>query len=310
MATIDGALNGILSTPLVLPAPVAVTVAALVLVLLVMAFRPAAGGGARSLLLPLVLVALTGFALTSVLDRMARNEQAAERRALEQRIAELTARALTPGSMLACLDGAAGETVADACEKAIFAGPQSTASAIAYTAARLTLLADGSAFVRNHDPDFATAMAPLRRAIELDRFGVAARVLAVRDGCTADHCAAFALFEDTNVIKSNLKAQIFDQYVSRYAADWNKSVPVVEKEAPPPAPVASAAEPPAAPPAKAAAAGHYDFPSAASIPPVSIMTAEPPRPKSDAQLAQPAGAGDLPVPARRPQAQAASPPVR
>ena len=63
------------------------------------------------------------------------------------------------------------------------------------SAARLTLLADGLAFARHGDPDFAATLAGLRRAIELDRFGIAAHVLAVRDGCTAERCAAFALLQ-------------------------------------------------------------------------------------------------------------------
>ena len=91
----------------------------------------------------------------AILDRMAQDERAAERRALAQRDAELTAQALAPGSALACLDAAAGEAVENACEKTVFAGPQATAAAVAYMAARLTLLADGLAFARRSDPDFA-----------------------------------------------------------------------------------------------------------------------------------------------------------
>jgi len=150
--------------------------------------------------------------------------------------------------------------------------------------------------------------AATRRALELDRFGLSAHVLATRDGCTAERCPAFALLNDANVIKSNLKAQVFDQYVSRYAGDWNKAAPVAEKETP----VARAPESTA--PAKTPLASQYDFPSAASIPPVSIMNAEPPLPKeaSDVQAAQPTAEGNVsvPVPPKRPQTQAASPPAR
>jgi hypothetical protein len=263
------------------------------------------------LLLAIMAVALAGLAVVSILDRMARNERGAERRALAQRYTELTAQALAPGSTLACLDGAAGDTVEYACERTVFAGPQSTASAIAYMAARLTLLSDGLTFVRHSgDPDLAATLSGLRRSIELDRFGIAAHVLAARDGCTANRCAFFALLSDTNVIKSNLKAQIFDQYVSRHVADWDKSEPVAEKPLPAAAPVASTPEPPA----KTPVAKQYNFPSAASIPPVSIMNAEPPLAKevTAAQAAQPAdgGSASVPVPLKRPQTQAASPPAR
>ena len=309
MPTIDGTLlNELLSNLLALGAAFAGGLAVLLLVLLVIAFRRNTADSGRRLLLPIVALALAGLAVGAILDRLARDERGAERRALAQRYAELTAQALAPGSTLACLDDLAGETVGYACEKTVCAGPQSTAAAVAYMAARLTLLADGVAFALYGDPEFVATLAGLRRAIELDRFGVAAHVLAVRDGCTADRCAAFALLSDANVIKSNLKAQVFDQYVSRYAADWNKSEPVAEKQAP--APVASAPEPPA----KTPLASKYSFPSAASIPPVSIMNTEPPLPKeaTEAQAAQPSSKGKASVaaPPKRPQTQAASPPAR
>src|SRR5215813_12141738 len=85
----------------------------------------------------IVLAALLAGWLT--LDAWARRDLAAERRALDQRAFELTARALLPGSTLACLDGAAGEAVETACEKALFAGPETTAAAVSYVAAQLSL---------------------------------------------------------------------------------------------------------------------------------------------------------------------------
>jgi hypothetical protein len=310
MLTMAGtSLNGLLSNPLV---PIVGVLAAVgVLLLLLVKYRRVRADGARRLLLPIVVVVLTGLAVVSVLARMAQDERGAERRALAQRSAELTAQALAPGSTLACLDGAAGEAVENACEKAVFAGPQSTAAAVAYMAARLTLLSDGLAFARYSDADFAATLSGLRRAVELDRFGIAAHVLAMRDGCTAERCAALALLGDANVIKSNLKAQVFDQYVSRYAADWNKLAPTGEKQAP----VASANDFIA--PSKTPLGSKYFFPSAASIPPVSIMNAEPPLPKqaTDAQAAQPAPTailGTAPVPAqlKRPPPPAAPLPLR
>jgi hypothetical protein len=294
MPNIDGAwLNGLLSTPLALGA-----LAALLIVLVVLAAMRA-GVALRLLLLPLVVLAIAGAGVSAILDRLAQDERAAERRALTQRLAELSATALAPSSALACLDGAAGEAVENACEKTVFAGPQATAGAVSYMAARLTLLADGLAFAQKSDPDFAAALGALRRAVELDRFGVAAHVLAVRDGCTAERCAAFAWLHDASVIKANLKAQVFDQYVSRYAAAWDKSVPVAVKEAPA-VPVAGANEQLA--PAKAPVPDKYDFPSAASIPPVSIMNPEPPLPKEakDAQAAQPPR--EAPAPPKPPAA--------
>jgi hypothetical protein len=295
MPTIDGAaLKELLSNP-----PVLGALAAVLVVLVVLAVMRA--GVVRRLLLSVAVLSVVSVVVSVILDRMAQDDRAAERRALTQRYAELSVQALAPGSTLAC-------------EKTVFAGPQTTAAAVAYMAARLALLADGLTFARERDPDFAVSLSGLRRSIELDRFGLAAHVLAVRDGCTAEQCAAFALLKNSDVIKANLKAQVFNQYVSRYAADWSKSAPVAEKPAPA-VPVASVPEPRA--PAKAPVPSQYEFPSAASIPPVSIMNAEPKLPPgaADAQAAQPpqpppAEVKQQPpadvnvrVPPKRPQAQ-------
>jgi hypothetical protein len=263
------------------------------------------------LLLPMAVLAAGALALVAVLDRLAVGERAAERRALMQREAELNASAMVPGSALSCLDGGAGEAIENACESAVFATPQSAAAAVAYTAARLSFLRDANDIAQRGEGAPPEAFAAVRRAVELDRYGIAAHVLATRDGCTLERCAAFALLRDTGTLKANLKAQAFDAYVSRYASTWNKSEPVAEKEPPASAPVARVPEPPAAP------AGHpvsskYDFPSAASIPPVSIMNAEPPLPKDAASAppSQPAAEADVPVPPKRPQVQAVAPPAR
>ena len=251
------------------------------------------------------------FGVLAVLDRLALDSQAAERRALLQRNAELDVSALAPGSALPCLDGGAGEAVETACEKQVFANPQSTAAAVAYMGARLALLTDAHALAQAGDASIAGAFAATRRAIELDRFGIAAHVLAVRDGCTAMQCAAFAALRDSAVLKANLKAQAFDTYVTRYAGAWNKTEP--EKQAPvatapSAATVASAPEPSA--PSGQPVASKYKFPSAASIPPVSIMNAEPPLPKAAAVPSPAPDADAVPVPQRRPPAQAPPPPAR
>jgi hypothetical protein len=248
-------------------------------------------------------------------------ERMAERRALLARDAELNRMALASGSALACLDGGAGEAVENACEKRVFASPQSTAAAVAYMDARLKLLADAA------NAGDAAQFASTRRAVALDRFGVAAHVLATRDGCTADKCEAFNLVEDAGALKANLKAEVFDQYVSRYVAEWNAPPPAEKPPAvsavPAPAPVASVPAPISGvrPTAAVKPGEHWDFPSAASIPPVSIMNTEPPLPKganAQAQAANPppaspgppAADANPPIPPKRPAPQAAPPPAR
>lgn len=236
---------------------------------------------------------------------------AAERRALQVRQGDLAARALAPGSPLACLDGDAGETVETACEKALFARPEITAAAVTYVTARLVLLADALAL---GDEELAPTVAGLRRALELDRYGIAAHVLANRDGCNVEACPAFAWVDDPVALKANLKARAFDGYVQRYEAAWKNEgetkSPAVASAAPAPA-----NDPAAEPPGQAPVSSRYDFPSAASIPPVSIMNKEPPRPpegavagpQPESQSSEVTAAPQLPVPPRRPQTQGSAP---
>jgi hypothetical protein len=304
----SASVNGLLSTPLVLP--VAGALAALFVVIVLIAVRGATHDGGARLLVPFSVILICTLAAIGIIDRLATNERMAEQRDLRLRDSQLSVSALAPGSPLACLDGVAGEQVENACERAVFADAQSTARAVAYVTARLALLADVSAVAQRDDRDLLAAFASARRAIELDRFGIVAHVLADRDGCTTERCAAFAMFQDTGALKANLKVRAFETYVARYAAAWGKSEPgEPQASVAPLPPVASAGQPSAPHPVDS----RYDFPSAASIPPVSIMNAEPPpKEHTGGVSAQPGEkpAGNTPVPPKRPQAQAASPPAR
>jgi hypothetical protein len=230
------------------------------------------------------------------LDHLARRDVAVERRALDLHAFDLATRALVPGSALPCLDAIAGAMVEDACEKALFASPEATAAAVSYVAAQLSLLASGrdQALRGGTSPGIAA----LRRAIEADRFGIAAHVLEVRDRCTPDQCGAFFLLQDASKIRVNLAGRSFESHVKRHVANWQgaDNQPVASNPpsaATPPAPVAGARLP-----------NNLYFPSSASIPPVNIMTAEPPaqRQPDTTGSAEPA----TPTPPRRPT-QAAQP---
>jgi hypothetical protein len=237
-------------------------------------------GGSESLLQAVGLVAVGVLAWTWFNVSSAR-EQAAERRALEARLTELTAQAMAPGSPLACLDDTGLETVDAACGRALFANSQTVAAAVAYTSARLSLLEDGLAFAAR-DKGYAPVADRLRRVLAADRYGVVAHVLATR-GCTADECPAFALFADPSKLKANLKDRSFALSVAHYAANWRS-----DGASSPVAAAAPSSETPApSPPSAALTAGQtsvptgvpldpkYTLPSAASIPPVSIMASEP-----------------------------------
>jgi hypothetical protein len=338
MPDIEGALNGLLSAPLVLPASIAGALAALLVMLAVIAWR-------RSrLIAPVAVLVFGALAALAVIDRLSFSQHAATRAALLARDAELRRSALVPGSAFVCLDAGAGDAVENACEKLVFASAQSTAAAVAYMDARINLLADAAA--EAGDAAVAAALTSTRRAVALDRYGIAAHVLATRDGCTADKCAAFDLVDDPGALKANLKAQVFDQYVSRYAERWNGPTPPAEKSSPsvsavPTVPPVASTAPPVVgttPTAAVKPGEPWDFPSAASIPPVSIMNSEPAPPKnadasaqapsekpqqkgsaataqarSAAPAAKPAAGAAPPmplVPPKRPQSQAAPPPAR
>lgn len=241
----------------------------------------------------LLILALFGLGL---LDHLAANDRAAERRALDARALELTARALAPGSALGCLDPIAGDMVAEACEKALFASPEATAAAVSFVAAQLSLLVASREHGRG---DESAGLVNLRRALEADRFGVVAHVLATRDGCTSRQCGAFVQLQDPSRISANLAARAFETRIQTHMAGWSTAGnrPVASNA--PPAPTAAAAALPPAAVAGTRTPNNLYFPSSASIPPVSIMAAEPttPPPRNDTT-----GAADPAAAARKPPA--------
>src|SRR5262245_10089751 len=249
------------------------------------------GGEGRSvpaLILVLILglvVALSGWWAR---DHFARRDLEAEQRALDTRAFELATRAFMPGSALGCLDAIAGETVEGACEKALFASPEATAAAVSYVAAQLSLLASARELGRPGGTN--PGMLALRRALEADRFGIVAHVLAVRDGCAPDQCSAFAWLRDTSRINVNLAERPFDARINTYAANRPAAGGRALASTPPsPAPSAAAKAP-----------NNLYFPSATSIPPVNIMPAEPPPAQRPPQATTGAAESAPPTPPRRP----------
>ena len=239
----------------------------------------------------------------------------AERRTLETRAQELTARALAPGSALACLDAVAGESVDTACEKALFASPAAVAAATSYAAARLELLADMEAYVKHGGTGIERLLVPLRHALEIDSYGFLAHALAVRDGCTSQDCNALGALQDASRVRANLSGHTLNRYLDHYLTAWAQPADV---------PVADAAT---ASPSTPGPAGqrkvvvNIDFPSSASIPAVSIMNPEPgtkgaPAASAAAAAANPGAAASPPkptaanpVPPKKPRKQAAAPPA-
>jgi hypothetical protein len=198
---------------------------------------------------------------------------------------------------LSCIDDLAGETVLTACEKALFGAPESAAAALSYAASqitRLTAFGDVAAANASSTPELLT----LRRAIERDRYGLMAYVLAVRDHCTPSQCAAFRALTDNHQIVANMDDRLYDGLIARYAPLWNAPAATA------PAPVAALA--PSTPTGKPTNA---DFPTAASTPPVSIMTPEPGGSAAPSASRPPASAANAPAPSSpRPASAAVSAP--
>ena len=230
-----------------------------------------AAASARFLLIVLG-AALCGSLTWAFFDSAAVRERSAERNALEMRAGELTAHSLTPGSPLACLDALAGDAVEAACEAAVFASPANVASAISYVAAQFALLSDMTEYTRRGGTGIDGALLPLRRALEADPFGFLAQVLVRRDGCTSENCPPLALLRDPNHVRTNIIAQTLQHYLDHYREVWAKSPDVPVADAAETAPTAMAQ---ANAPGKRKVPVNIDFPTAASIPPISIMNPEP-----------------------------------
>ncbi len=275
------------TTPLTLPVWAVGAAVVLFILLAVLALSRSGANLAGAILGVCFAIALC-MAVFVLLQQNATRDRIAERNALDQRAAELAARVVASGSPLACLDAVAGDAVETACEKAVFASPATVAAAVSYVTARLALLSDTIDLVRRNGGGSDAALATLRLSIESDRYGIVAHVLSVRDSCTPLLCDSYVLFRDPDRVQANLRDRLFERYVERYAAEWARTpssptpssgTPVAE--APPAANYTTASAPPAAAPA-APLSPKYDFPSAASIPAVSIMSPEPlagPQPK-------------------------------
>jgi len=244
--------------------------ALLVMIVCALAFRRSRKGffaAASHFFLVLLGAAVAGSLTWVFFDGAAKRDHAAERIALEVRSGQLTAQALAPGSPLACLGPLVGDTVQGACEAALFASPANVAAAISLVTAQFALLSDMTAYSRHGGTDIGTAMVPLRRALEADPYGFAADVLVRRDGCTAEKCPAFVLLADPNRVRTNMIAQTLQHYIDHYKEVWARSADATGAVA--------AADPVVGPDGKRKAMVNIDFPSANSIPPISIMNPEP-----------------------------------
>jgi hypothetical protein len=237
----------------------------------------------------IVVVGLGWFAL----DRLDAQGKADHRRAIEARVLALNAQALLPNSHLACLDAAGGDLVHEACEKSLFAGPEQVAAALNYVGARLDVLREIAALPDGDEAAYESLRAPIVRSLEADRFGLVSQVLMARDGCQPTSCYAFNSLRRRDQLVANMRGRAYDTRVTQFAASWND-----RPGAQPGAVLASQSGPqvPTHTPV------NIDFPTADSIPAVSIMANEPGRPGQNGVTAPPRQEA-------RPQPQPAATPV-
>lgn len=202
-----------------------------------------------------------------------------QRRSIETRLSELRAQALNTGSTLACLERS-GDGVELACAQTLFAAPETLAAANFYTASRMDLLVAAARYSGPRTPQFDDAIATLGRSLQQDPFGLAANILTVREGCTAQRCEVMTLFRDPVRLWDNMRQKAFEANFARHAGKWGTPAATATPVAPASATSAIA---PTGGETRAPIADKYTLPSAASIPPVSIMVDEPPqRPASAA----------------------------
>ena len=259
----------------------------IVLITLLRAEKSVANGA-----LTVITLLAIGIAATATIRGFGPGGQSAS---VEARSSQPTGAALPA---LSCIDDLAGETVLTACEKVLFGSAESTAAALSYAASQITRL---TAFgdVAAADASMTPELQMMRHAVERDRYGLMAYVLTARDHCTPSDCAAFRAVTDRNQIVANMNERTYEGLIVRYAPSWN--MPAVT-----PGPVA--ALPPSMPLGKPTNA---EFPSAASTPPISIMTPEPgqaatpstPRPPASALSSPPSSSPPLanaPLPSPRP----------
>jgi hypothetical protein len=289
----DAAVTAIQALPL--PLWMAAALLMLLLVIFYLAVRRSGSFASVGALFGVAALVVIAYSAWKFADYSILRQRVEQREALNARALQLTATALVPGSPLACLHGVAGETVNAFCEAAIFRSPETVAAAVTYVEARLRLLADSYDYVHRVDNRYGEALELLRNSLEADRYGFVAHVLMTRDGCTVDSCDAVErLLRDSGPVKANISARTLENHIQRYAGTW-----LGPKSA-----ATAAASPVEFPPNVAAmmsapaTAKPIDFPTAASIPPVSIMT-EPP----GAAAAAPTDVAPArrPAPAARPQ---------
>jgi hypothetical protein len=264
---------------------------ALILILLLgRLFRPSYEGGGG--VWRLAVIALLAIVAWRGLQLLEDSKVQSARNALADRVSRAITAPLEGNPLLACANGVTNAELRTACERTVFAKPENAAAAVALVKDRLDLLALASDSAHGLGPEDPRTQR-LRRALEVDDFGLVAYVLAESEQCHPDACAPFALFKDVEKIKANMAARAFETLVEKQAVIWSpgRTGPFGFKQVRPesvPPPVNGTAtvtsgtvEPPAPPPSAAEAPPPPSLPPPVSLAPSKPepQRAEPPPPK-------------------------------
>jgi hypothetical protein len=277
--------------------------AAMTAVLVVLAVVAFARSGLLRTLVSLLVLALAGYGAWLgwlVVERTGNSERVEEKRAFERRVSDLTSRTSAPGSVLSCLEGIANEALVAGCERVVFENPENVAAVLAFTSARINLLRDGIDMSSRAGLNLDSGLNILRRGLEADRFGAVAYLMGQQPECLPSQCEVLGILRDANRVRMNLQDKPFEALVAKYSPQWSQSSRTSAID--PNRNTASAMPAPPAP-----VSSKYDLPSAASIPPVSIMNTEPGQSATTAPAASPVARARPPA-ARAPARHAEPPP--
>lgn len=225
-------------------------------------------------MLGLALILGATIAAAAVALVAARNSTTQATQLLEGRFTAMRSSALASGSVLACLEPDLGSAIVQRCEAALFTNPGALAAAAAYSAERLAWLSDALKIpAPRRSAALVDAIARTQNALQRDRFGIVASLLAETRGCTAAACEAFALLPDPGRVRDQMREQFLQSSLARYEALSAK--PQSPEVSPQPAPETQASAPPPPAPTRKPIPDKYALPSAASIPAINIMVPEP-----------------------------------
>lgn len=242
----------------------------------------------------LAVITLAAFSIAVSVSMRGNGESASVRAPSSSAAAPVSAAIAAPA--LACVDDLAGDIVLAACERVLFGSADSAAAAVSYAASKISqLTAHGNVAAVNGTG--TGEVAALRRLVERDRYGLMAYVLMARDQCQPEACAAFASLSDRSKLVVNMEERTYAGMIARYAPTWNAPsaalVPAVVSSLPPSVPTGKPT--------------NAEFPTSNSIPPINIMTPEPPLAGVRAPAAPTAAKKPAAQPKARPPAQAQPP---